>query len=110
MFHHIAYAYPFIGDWAGKVANGEALPLLTYDDIHDVNRQHAQENTAVSQEEPVALLGKNGTAVSAQIRTLQDEQLTKTTPFALIGNQKVSAQQVVKWFLLNHANNHLEAI
>ncbi len=110
VFHHIAFAYPFIGKWASKVANGEALPQLTYDDIHNLNHQHAQGNKAVTQAETVALLGENVTAVCAQIRALQDEQLAKTAPFALIGNQEINAQQVIEWFLLNHANNHLEAI
>ena len=33
-----------------------------------------------------------------------------STPFPLIGGKEISAQQMVQWFLVNHAHNHLGAI
>ena len=110
VFHHIAFAYPFIGNWATQVANGEALPPLTYDDIHNINAQHASANAEATQEETLALLRKNGTAVIAQIQSLQDEQLERTAPFTLTGGKEIKARQVVEWFLISHANNHLNDI
>lgn len=56
VFHHIAVIYPLVADWAQKVANGEALPPLTFDAIHAMNHQHAEENADASQADTVALL------------------------------------------------------
>jgi len=41
---------------------------------------------------------------------LNDEQLQMKAPFALVGSKDISTRQVVEWFALNHARNHLKAI
>jgi uncharacterized damage-inducible protein DinB len=110
VFHHITYAYPFVVDWALKLAAGEGLPAVSYDDIHALNHQHAEAHAAVDQATTLAELQANGAAAVRELGQLSDEVLAVSTPFALIGGQAITVQQVVEWFLINHAHNHLSAI
>jgi uncharacterized damage-inducible protein DinB len=110
VFHHIGYVYPFIVDWATRVASGKELPPVTRDMVHDVNQRHAEEHATVSQTDTATLLRENGAALVDWIRSLNDVQLKMGTPFALVGGKEISTRQVVEWFALNHAQNHLKAI
>lgn len=110
VLNHIAYAYPFVVDWACQLAGGEGLPPITYDDVHALNHQHATDQANVDQAATLALLQTNTTAAKEQLGALSDADLQQTAPLPLIGGQEISVQQVVQWFLINHAHNHIEAI
>ncbi len=108
--HHIAYAYPFVVDWALKLARREGVPAVTYDDVHALNHQHAEAQAGVDPDAALALLATNAAAARDQLGQLSDSDLQTAAPFPLIGGQPISVQQMVQWFLINHAHNHLEAI
>ncbi len=110
VLHHIAYAYPFVVDWACKLAQGEGTPAVSYDDIHALNHQHAEAQADVDPAATLALLKNNAQAAQAQIGQLSDADLQVSAPFALIGGQEISVQQMVQWFLVNHAHNHIATI
>ena len=110
VLHHIAYAYPFVVDWACKLAQGEGTPAVSYDDIHAINHQHAEAQANVDPAATLALLKSNAQAAQAQIGQLSDADLQVSAPFPLIGGQPISVQQMVQWFLVNHAHNHIAAI
>lgn len=110
VFHHIAYAYPFVVEWATKLATGAGLPAVTYDDVHALNHQHAESHATVNRTTTLAALQTNGAAAVEQIGRLNNADLAISTPFALIGGQPITVQQVIEWFLINHAHNHLSAI
>jgi hypothetical protein len=110
VLHHIAYAYPFVVDWACKLTQGEGAPAVSYDDIHAINHQHAEAQADVDPAATLALLKSNAQAAQAQIGQLSDADLQVSAPFALIGGQPISVQQMVQWFLVNHAHNHIAAI
>lgn len=108
--HHIGYAYPFVVDWALKLARGEGVPAVTYDDVHALNHQHAEGQAGVDPAAALALLEKNAAAAKEELGRLSDADLQTAAPFPLIGGKPITAQQMVQWFLINHAHNHLEAI
>jgi hypothetical protein len=110
VLHHIAYAYPFAVDWAYQLAWGEGVPTVSYDDVHVLNHQHAEAQANVDPAATLALLKSNAQAAQAQIGQLSDADLQDSTPFPLIGGQPISVQQMVQWFLVNHAHNHIAAI
>ena len=110
LLHHIAYAYPFVVDWACQLAQGEVTPAVSYDDIHAINHQHAETHANIDPAATLALLKSNAQAAQAQIGQLSDADLQVSAPFALIGGQEISVQQMVQWFLVNHAHNHVAAI
>ncbi len=110
VLHHIAYAIPFVVEWASNLAQGEGAPAISYDDIHGMNHQHAEAQANVGKATTLALLQSNAQAAQAQLSQLTDADLQVSATFPLIGGQAISTQQMVQWFLVNHAHNHLEVI
>lgn len=110
VLHHIAYAIPFVVEWAVKLAQGEGAPAISYDDIHGMNHQHAEAQANVGKAATLALLQTNAQAAQDQLSQLTDADLQVSATFPLIGGQAITAQQMVQWFLVNHAHNHLAAI
>lgn len=108
--HHIAFAYPLIADWACHLARGEALPSITFDDVHALNHQHAENAAFVDAATTLALLQTNTVAVKERLDRLSDSSLQQTAPFPLIGGQDISVQQIVQQFLIDHTYEHLDAI
>ncbi|MCA9972341.1 MAG: DinB family protein [Anaerolineales bacterium] len=110
VLHHIAYAYPFVIEWACQLARGAGAPAVTYDDVHAINHQHAAAQATVDAAATLALLQTNAAAAQEQLARLTDADLQASAPFPLIGGQSITAQQMVQWFLVNHAHNHIAAI
>ena len=110
VLHHIAYAMPFVVEWALGVARGKGVPAVTYDDVHALNHQHAEAQANVDPATTLALLASNAAAAREALGQLTDADLQTSTPFALIGGNPVTTQQMVQWFLVNHAHNHLGSI
>lgn len=108
--HHIVYAIPFVVEWAVQLAQGEGSPTITYDDVHALNHQHAEAQAAVDQATTLALLQTNLAMAQEKLGVLSDADLQKAAPFQLIGGQLISVQQMVQWFMINHAHNHIETI
>ena len=98
VLHHIAYAYPFVVDWACQLARGEGAPAVSYEDVHALNHQHAEAQADVDAAETLALLKTNAAAAQAELRQLSDAELQVEAPLPLIGGQTVTAQQMVQWF------------
>ena len=110
VFHHIAWSGPTLTDWALMVARGEELPSLTMDDIHDINRQYAQVASGMSAEDTKMLLQDNTNIVRSKLEKLDDADLTKSMPMALMGGKDITAQQIIDSFIINHAHGHLQEI
>lgn len=108
--HHIASVYPLVVNGALQMTRGEGAPTFSYDDIHALNHQHAEAQASVDPDAALALLDSNSAAAKEQLGALSDADLQVTAPLPLIGGQAISAQQMVQWFLVNHAHNHLESI
>lgn len=110
VLHHIAYAIPFVVEWATNLAQGEGASAISYDDIHGMNQQHAEAQASIDKAATLTLLQTNAQAAQEQLSQLTDADLQVSATFPLIGGQAITTQQMVQWFLVNHAHNHLEAI
>lgn len=110
VLHHIVFAMPLVAQWANQLAHDQGAPGVSFDDIHALNAQHAAEQAQVEAATTLALLKTNAAAAKAQLESLTDAELQITAPFALLDGQEISAQQMVQWFLVNHAHNHLATI
>lgn len=110
VFHHIASAYPLIAGWAVDIARGADLPAVSFDDIHAMNHQHAEAHANVDRATTLALMSANGAAVHEMLAPLSDADWQATAPFALVDGPGISTAQMVEWFLINHAQGHLNAI
>src|SRR5215212_596326 len=73
--HHVATMYPLEIQLAQKLAGGEPVAGVTWDDIHALNAAHAREHDGVTKEEALELLRHNSAAAAAAIRGLGDEEL-----------------------------------
>src|SRR3954449_10104069 len=57
--HHVASMYPIEMQLARVLAAGQPITEVTWDGIDAINRDHAQENDAVTKEAALALLASN---------------------------------------------------
>ncbi len=70
--HHVASMYPLEIQLAQKLATGQPVAGVTWEDVHRLNADHAMEFDGVTKSEALALLRRNSAAASAAIRALSD--------------------------------------
>ena len=107
---HVGEAHPFIAEWVRALAAGEALPAITMADIDRINAERAVANAACDKETALAQLRTNGAAAAAVLRTLSDEDLDKTAPFALFGGAEVSVRALIERVLIGNIEAHLPSL
>lgn len=120
LFHHLAYATPFVMGWVMTVASGEPLRTDITPEVADAfNENHAQEYATPLKEETLTLLTDTVHEAVAQLQKLTDEQLDITAPFiqpyrtaipTLIEGKYTNAQLLVEWNLVHHRYEHLRQI
>lgn len=110
MFHHIVSAYPYAAGWAIELATKEALPPITMEDIHEINKKHADQFAKVTKEEVLRAQRENVALVIQQIHTLSDEQMDITAPFSLMGGKPVNVHGLLTFLLVTHGTAHFEAL
>lgn len=108
--HHVANMYPLEIDLAAKLAAGEPIAGVTWDDVAAVNAAHAEEHDAVTKEAALELLRRNSAAAAAAIRELSDEQLDRAAPVSLNGDAPLTCQFFVEDHALRHSYHHLARI
>jgi uncharacterized damage-inducible protein DinB len=106
--HHVATTHGGVSQLVRMVANGESLPPMTMDMIHQQNEQHAREHAACTREETAALARENGAAAVAIVRDLDDEQLGRSA--RVLGDQELTAGAIVEHILIGHVDSHLQSI
>ena len=105
--HHVAAVYPIEIQLAQTVAEGKPVTGLTMDDIHAMNAQHAQENSAATKEEALELLRRNSAAAASAIRALSDEELDRSVPVSLYSDATLTCQFVLEDHAVRHSYHHL---
>ena len=105
--HHVASNFEPVAQLAQLVANGEPLPLITMDMIHQQNEQHAQQYASCTRAETAELARKSGRVVVDLVRGLDDEQLNRSA--RVIGNE-MTAGAIVEHILIGHVDSHLQSI
>jgi hypothetical protein len=110
MVHHVASMYPLEMQLAQRLAAGEPIAGVSWDDIHAVNAKHAQEFADVTKPAALALLQQNSTAAAEAIRSLTDEQLDLAAPVSLNSDAPLTCQFFLEDHPVRHSYHHLARI
>ena len=108
--HHVATMYPLEIHLAQKLAGGEPVTGVSWDDVHEMNAGHAKEHDAVTKEAALDLLRRNSAAAAAAIRALRDEQLDRAAPLSLNADAPLTCQFMLEDHAVRHSYHHLAAI
>lgn len=105
--HHVASTYPIEMELAGKLAAGEPIAGVTWDDVDAINAEHAATFDGATKEETIDLLLRNSAAAAAAIRALSDEELDRASPISLDGDAPLTCQYFLEYHPVRHAWHHL---
>lgn len=108
--HHVASMYPLEIELAAKLAAGEPVAGVTWDDVDAVNAAHAAEHETVTKAAALELLQRNSAAAAAAIRELSDEELDRAAPVSLNSDAPLTCQFFVEDHALRHSFHHLARI
>ena len=110
LVHHVATMYPLEIQLAQLLAEGKPVAGVTWDDVHQMNAQHAREYDAVTKEAALELLRRNSSAASAAIRALGDAQLDRAAPISLNSDAPLTCQFMLEDHAVRHSFHHLAKI
>ena len=105
--HHVASNLEPVAQLAQLVANGDPLPPITMDMIHQQNEQHAQQYASCTRAETAELARKSGRVAVDLVRGLDDEQLNRS---ARVLANDMTAGAIVEHILIGHIDSHLQSI
>jgi hypothetical protein len=108
--HHVATMYPLEIQLAQKLAAGQPVAGVTWNDVHGINANHAKEHDAVTKEAALELLKRNSEAAAAAIRALSDEQLDRAAPVSLNADAPLTCQFMLEDHAVRHSYHHLAGI
>jgi len=108
--HHVATMYPLEIQLAQLLGAGKPVVGVTWDVVHEMNAEHAQEYDAVTTEAALNLLRRNSTAAAAAIRALTDEELDEAAPASLYANAPITCQFMLEDHAVRHSYHHLGRI
>jgi hypothetical protein len=108
--HHVASMYPLEIQLAQKLAIGEPVAGVTWDDVHQLNAAHAREQDAVTKEAALDLLRRNAAAAAAAIRALGDTELDSAAPLSLNADAPLTCQFMLEDHAVRHSYHHLAKI
>ena len=105
--HHVGNMYPLEMDLAEKLARGESISGVTWDDVAAVNAAHATEFDGVTREEALAFLERNSSAAAARVRALSDNELDRAATVSLNSHAPLTCQFFIEDHALRHSFHHL---
>jgi len=108
--HHVANMYGAEVALAKKIAEGEGVRGLTWDAIHQMNGQHAEEKASVSRQEAIDELRRNAKVAADAVRAFSDEDLDRAAPVSLNSDAPLTTQFFIEDHALRHSFHHLAKI
>jgi hypothetical protein len=108
--HHVASMYPIEMEAARTIASGKPFVGVTWENIAELNAQHAGEHAAVTKPVALALLRRNSQEAAAGVRMFSDAELDTAAPFSLSFDAPMTAQFVIEDHALRHSWHHLARI
>jgi len=108
--HHVASVYPLEIELARTIAAGKPVAGVAWENVADMNAQHAREHAAVSKSATLALLRQNSQEAAAAVRRFTDLELDTAAPFSLCYDAPMTAQFVLEDHAVRHAWHHLERV
>lgn len=110
LIHHVASIYPLEVDLAQQLAAGKPIAGVTWDDVAQLNAQHAHDHATVSKTETLELLRTNSKDAADRVRAFTDEELDQAAPVSLNADAPLTAQFFIEDHALRHSFHHLAAI
>lgn len=110
LVHHVASMYPLEVDLARKLAAGESITGVTWNDVAKINAQHAIDNAQVGKEAALELLRRNSKAAADAVRKWTDEELDRAAPVSLNADAPLTSQFFIEDHALRHSFHHLAKI
>jgi hypothetical protein len=108
---HIAMGHVgILNNLVKRAVDGEEIPPFKMSDFDEGNAKFASENAAMPLDQIVARLRENGALAAAYVRSLSDDDLDRATTLATMGDQPVTAQQLIEWVLIGHAREHGQSL
>jgi hypothetical protein len=108
--HHVASMYPVEIHLATLLAAGQLVIDVTWDVVHTMNRDHANNNDAITKEAALALLAANSAEAAAAIRAFTDEKLDCAAPVSLNSDAPLTCQFMLEDHAVRHSYHHLAGI
>ena len=108
--HHVASMYPIEIQLAQLLATGQPVTGVTWEAVATINRNHEEENDAVTKPDALALLARNSAAAAAAIRALSDEELDRAAPVSLNSDAPLTCQFFLEDHAVRHSYHHLAGI
>jgi DinB superfamily len=108
--HHVAVMYPLEIQLAQKLALGEPVAGVTWNDVHQLNAANAKEYDSVTKAAALALLQTNSAAAAAAIRGLSDAELDRAAAVSLNSDAPLTCQFFLEDHAVRHSYHHLARI
>jgi hypothetical protein len=108
--HHVASMYPIELDAARTIASGKPFVGVTWENIAEINADHAREHARVTKVVALELLSRNSREAAAAARQFSDAELDTAAPFSLSFDAPMTAQFVLEDHAVRHAWHHLARI
>ena len=110
MVHHVGNMYPIEIELAQTLAAGKPIAGVTWDAVGEINAKHAHAHGAVSKQEALDFLRRNGKAAADAVRKFTDEELDRAAPISLNADAPLTAQFFIEDHALRHSFHHLARI
>jgi len=107
--HHVATLYPLELDLARTIASGKPV-TVTWEQVNEMNAQHAREHAATSKAATLALLLANSRAAAAAVRRFTDAELDTAAPLGMSFGAPMTTQFVLEDHAVRHSWHHLARI
>ena len=108
--HHVASMYPIEIQLAQMLAAGQAITDVTWNAVHTMNHDHANEYVGVTKQAALALLAANSAAAAAAIRAMSEEELDRAAPVSLNADAPLTCQFLLEDHAVRHSYHHLARI
>ncbi len=106
--HHVAVGHAGFAGLIGAVTQGQAVPTISLEALHEMNARHARDYADAGQAETLDALRRDGDGLARVVRGLSDEQLGLTTP--VFGGREMSVEQILERVVIGHPRQHLASI
>jgi hypothetical protein len=104
---HIGFGHVGIADNLIKpIVEGREVQSFKMSDFNEGNAKHAREHGAMPADQVLALLRENGARAVEYLRSLSDDDLDRTTVLPAMGDEPVTAEQVIEMVLIGHPRAH----
>lgn len=108
--HHVATMYPLEIQLAQVLAGGKPVAGVTWDNVHEMNAEHARVQDATTEPAALGLLRQNSTAAADAIRALSDAELDQAAAISLNADAPLTCQFMLEDHAVRHSYHHLARI